>query len=201
FTLGWGFIGFIFLILFGFVTSFFRDPDRPIPSDPRLVLCPADGKVVGVDEVEIEMGEGGRARLRRVSFFLSIFNNHIQRAPRRGVVKSIRYTPGKFINAMSDKSSDENENNLIWFESEEQPFGVKQIAGLIARRVVCSVRTGQKVAAGQRIGLIRFGSRVEAFFPLDARVQVQIGQTVKGGISILAHMPEKAPAIKPEPAE
>lgn len=184
----WGAAAF-FLVLMLACGAFFRDPHRPVPIRPGLILSPADGKVISVAEVEIETVGGKRERLRRVGVFLSIFDVHIQRAPAFGTILSVRHTPGKFLNALNDKASEENENNLIWMETTMGTVGVRQIAGIIARRVVCKCRPRQHVLAGERIGLIRFGSRTEAYFPLQARVLTRVGRKVQAGLSILAEMP------------
>ena len=189
---GWWITAGFFLLLTLAVGSFFRDPERAVPRKPGLILSPADGKIIYVDEVEVPVGDGEVRRLRRVGIFLSVFNNHVQRAPTYGAVASVSYHPGKFINALSDKASDENEHNLIWFDTPLGPVGVKQIAGIIARRVLCWVRKGDHMLAGQRIGLIRFGSRAEAFFPLEAVVKAKPGEKACGGLTILAEMPAGA---------
>jgi phosphatidylserine decarboxylase len=199
-VLGWEIAAALFLAVTLFCAYFFRDPDRPVPIRPGLILSPADGKVISIDEVEIETVDGKRERLRRVGIFLSIFNVHVQRAPSFGTILSTHYTPGKFLNALNDKASEENENNMIWMETAMGTVGVRQIAGIIARRVVCRCRPRQNVLAGQRIGLIRFGSRAEAYFPLEARVLTRVGRNVQAGLSILAEMPAARSASQtPEP--
>jgi phosphatidylserine decarboxylase len=175
----------------GAVAMFFRDPERRIPRRPGLILSPADGKVISIEEIEVEPEAGRRERLRCVRIFLSIFNAHVQRAPAEGAIATVKYVRGKFLNALDDKSSDENEHNMVWMRGRPGAIGVKQIAGIIARRVVCTCRSGQHVAAGQRIGLIRFGSRAEAYFPLDAVVKARVGQKVKAGLSVLAVAPSE----------
>lgn len=171
--------------------GFFRDPERDIPQGEGLILAPADGKVTSIEEVTLETAPGVRERFRRVAIFLSVFNVHVQRAPFAGTVESVKYFQGKFINALHEKSSDLNEHNMIWTRTSIGPVGVKQIAGLIARRIVCYTRPGDTVRAGERIGLIRFGSRTDAFFPLEAEVVVRVGDPVNGGLTILAQMPKK----------
>jgi phosphatidylserine decarboxylase len=194
-AIGWSIPTILLCILTVFVVAFFRDPERRCPRGPGSLLSPADGKVTAIDEVEIETPDGARTRMRRVSIFLSIFNVHIQRTPTYGRVESVKYNPGKFINAMSDKSSEENENNLVWVRSAIGWVGVRQIAGLIARRIVCKVAPGDNLTAGQRIGLIRFGSRTDAYFPLDTRIETQLGRMVRAGIDVLA-VSESAKAVE-----
>lgn len=178
------------------VALFFRDPSRATPSGAGLIVSPADGKVISVQEVDVETAPGRFERLRRVQIFLSIFNVHIQRSPAAAEVCSVKYNPGKFINALNDKASDENEHNIIWMQGEYGTIGVKQIAGIIARRVVCWCRPGQHLAAGQRLGLIRFGSRTEAYFPVQAEIRTFVGQKVSAGLTILAEIPQPVEGSK-----
>jgi phosphatidylserine decarboxylase len=176
------------------VAAFFRDPWRRQPADESLILSPADGHVVGIDEIDVATPERPSERLRRISIFLSVLDAHTQRAPFAGTVRTVQHTPGKFLNAMSPESSIANENTMIWFDTEFGPVGVRQIAGLIARRVVTRVRPGDKLERADHIGLIRFGSRVELFVPLSARVLAVQGGFVRGGISALAERPTRAGA-------
>lgn len=178
-----------FLILALAVGGFFRDPARETPQNPNLLIAPADGKLRYIEEVKVEGPDGEQRAMRRLSIVLSIFNVHIQRTPVRGKVVRVKYNKGKFLNAFNDKSSDENENNMIWIDSHVGPVGVRQIAGLVARRVLCWRSEGDPVGIGQRIGLIRFGSRVEVFLPLEATVRAREGENVKAGLSVLAEMP------------
>jgi len=187
--LSWQVLAVLALLLAIFVAFFFRDPERLAPDRPDLILSPADGKVTSISEVEMEPEPGLRQRMVRVQIFLSVFNAHIQRSPTDGVVESVKYNPGKFLNALNDKASEDNENNMIWLRGPMGMVGVKQIAGIIARRVVCTCRPGQRLAAGERIGLIRFGSRAEVYFSPRARVQAFAGQRVKAGLTIMAVMP------------
>lgn len=182
----------LLLLLAAAVGAFFRDPVRRPPFGPGLLLSPADGRVKSIDVREIEVEPGRRVQMRRVAIILTIFDVHIQRAPMAGRVASVRYNPGKFLNAVTDeKASDENENNMIWIVTASGPVGVKQIAGLVARRVVCWCAAGKRLEAAQHIGLIRFGSRVEMFFPLEAKISVRPGQYVWAGETIVA---ESGPA-------
>lgn len=180
----------VLAVLAFYVLWFFRDPRRPVPSIPGAYASPADGKVVSVIEVPCEQMPGGRAR--RIAIFLNIFDVHIQRASQAGTVQSIERKPGKFLNALNEKCSEENEQVTVWIENPETGvYGVRQIAGAIARRIVCWVDEGESVERGQRYGLIQFGSRVELFVPMEATVKVQPGQRVKGGQSCLAIMHEE----------
>lgn len=174
----------VFAVLAIYVLYFFRDPRRRVPNIPGAMVSPADGKVVSVIEVPCEQIPGGRAR--RIAIFLNIFNVHIQRASHAGRVTDVIRKQGRFINAMNEKCSEENEQCTIWIEAEEAVFGIRQIAGAIARRIVCDVKKGDSLERGERYGLIQFGSRVELFLPLDANVKVTPGQKVVGGETCLA---------------
>ncbi len=181
-----------FAVLAFCVGWFFRDFDRPDVKDPALLLAPADGKVGFIDEIEVEGPGGQMLQRKRISIVLTIFDVHVQRSPAWGRVASVKYNPGKFLNAVTnDKSSDENEHNMIWIESHSGVIGVKQIAGMVARRVLSWVKSGETVKMGQRIGLIRFGSRVEAFLPLETELQVKVGDRVYGGKSVLGELPRE----------
>jgi phosphatidylserine decarboxylase len=177
----------IMALLWIFVISFFRDPERVIPTDPQALVSPADGTITHVDEVEEPDFPGGRAF--RVSIFLSVFNVHVNRIPRSGRVLGLRYFPGRFQDARSVDCGAVNEQ--FWIDIGEGPPGrlvrVKQIAGAIARRIVCWLRPGEEVRAGERLGMIKFGSRTEVYLPLDAvgEVLVQPGDKVKGGSTVL----------------
>ncbi|MCB2154167.1 phosphatidylserine decarboxylase family protein [bacterium] len=174
----------VFAILGLYVLYFFRDPRRRVPNIPGGMVSPADGKVVSVIEVPCEQMPDGRAL--RVAIFLNIFNVHIQRASHAGKVIEVIRKEGRYLNAMNEKCSEENEQCTIWLESEEGVFGIRQIAGAIARRIVCDVKKGDSLEHGERYGLIQFGSRVELFLPLDATVKVEPGQKVVGGETCLA---------------
>jgi phosphatidylserine decarboxylase len=178
---GWMLVAAACLLLTLFVASFFRDPGREIPSDPRLILSPADGRVVAVSSLEPGAPPGGT-----VSIFLSVFNVHVNRAPVSGRVSDIRYTPGSFLPAFRDKASELNEQNLIHLETPHGPMAVKQIAGLIARRIRCYKQPGDAVAQGEKIGFITFGSRVDLHLPPQASVRVSVGDRVRGGTSVVA---------------
>jgi len=165
-----------------FVASFFRDPRRVVPSDPSLILSPADGKVVGIAPAP----PGSPAAGPCVSIFLSVFNVHVNRAPAAGRVSAIQYTPGSFLPAFREKASELNEQNLISIQTDRGPMAVKQIAGLIARRIRCWTKPGDQVAQGQKIGFITFGSRVDIFLPHEALLKVRVGDKVRGGLSVIA---------------
>jgi phosphatidylserine decarboxylase len=179
------------LILTAWCTYFFRDPPRVTPLDPDIVVSPADGRVsavaIGVAPKELGLGEQSR---RRVSIFMSVFDCHVNRAPLLGTVKAVVYTPGKFFNAELEKASEGNERNGIVLETAHGPVGVVQIAGLVARRISCFVAVGEALSAGQRIGLIRFGSRVDVYLPLAVNVLVAEGQRMIAGETVIARYGE-----------
>lgn len=179
-------------ILALYVLYFFRDPGRKLPDGiADGYICPADGKVVSVIEVPEERLPEGRAR--RVAIFLNVFNVHIQRAPHAGTIREIVRKEGKFINALNEKCSEENEQVTLWLDGANgQTYGIRQIAGAIARRIVVWFPEGEKVAQSERYGLIQFGSRVEIFLPLGAEVLVKPGQIVRGGSTLLASAPKAA---------
>ncbi|MGB6483980.1 MAG: phosphatidylserine decarboxylase family protein [Candidatus Acidiferrales bacterium] len=173
--------GAIFIALGLFVLYFFRDPERQIPSEPSAVVSPADGRVVElVDELL-----GGRPG-KRISIFLSVFNVHVNRAPVAGRISRMDYHPGKFMGAWKDKASEANEQNVITIAAPAGEITFKQIAGWVARRILCWTRIGDEVKIGQRIGMIRFGSRVDVWLPADAEILVQLGQHVAGGATQIA---------------
>ncbi len=181
------------------VRAFFRDPERVVPQDERFVVSPADGMVSLIAQVEppaeLKVDDGSGARglpagpVMRVSIFMSVFDVHINRAPIGGTVRRVIYIPGKFMNADLDKASDDNERQHLLIErADGMAIGFTQIAGLVARRIVPFVKPGDMVAAGQRIGLIRFGSRVDVYLPAGTDARVVKGQTVIAGETILAEM-------------
>lgn len=169
-----------------FVVYFFRDPERTRPSEVGAVLSPADGRILSVTPASNEGFMDGDAT--RITIFLSIFNVHVQRAPLSGVVGAYEYHPGGYAVAWHEKASTENERATLGIRTENGPVVVRQIAGLVARRIVTYPRTGDTVQAGDRIGLIRFGSRVDLFIPSDWSVDAVEGQRVKGGESVLARV-------------
>jgi len=177
-VLGWLCVAGVLILLLAFVVNFFHDPERDVPQDPDAFVSPADGKVV-----RAEQGEAGT----RVDIFMNVFNVHVNRAPMAGRITEMRYFPGKFINASLDKASEENERNR--FEMELDAGGriaFTQIAGLVARRIVAYVGLGDAVKTGQRVGMIRFGSRVDCEMPAGFVLKVAVGQKVKAGETVLA---------------
>jgi phosphatidylserine decarboxylase len=183
----WVVIGVILVALALFIFYFFRDPERVIPTEPGAVVSPADGRIVVVSD-EPNNGKPGK----RVSIFLAIWNVHVNRSPEAGTITGMEYRPGKFLAAMVARASAENEQNVISLSTATGEMMFKQIAGLIARRVVCWKKRGDVVARGERIGLVRFGSRVDLWVPRDAEILVKLGDNVKGGSSVLARWPAKA---------
>ena len=172
-----------------FTLYFFRDPDREIPAQERAVLSPADGKVVELRKFEDNVNPLGESALR-VSIFMSVFNVHVNRIPISGKITGISYHPGKFLSANLDKASAENENNKILLETDDgKKLMTVQIAGLIARRIVCWIRENDLVIAGNRFGLIRFGSRLDVYLPYDSQITVQLNQKVRAGESRLGFLP------------
>ena len=185
--LGWAFLTFIFLCLTLFATYFFRNPERVIPSAEDAVLAPADGKIVFVGEVDEDRFFHGRTL--KVSIFMSVFNVHVNRVPCSGKVIDMFYNKGKFINAALDKASLENEQGGIFLETTQgKNVLFVQVAGLVARRIVCYPKIGDALVRGQRYGLIRFGSRVDVYLPTDAKVDVTIGDRTVGGETILGYL-------------
>lgn len=180
------FLGATFLIIAIFCTYFFRDPERKVLNEPNLILSPGDGKILEVSEEENKI-LGGKAKVVRI--FLSIFDVHVQRSPISGVIRSIQYKKGKFLDARDLRAARENEQNTILIENENCKAAVSQIAGKIARKIHCWVHSGQKVSAGERLGMIRFGSQVDIFLPRELELCVSKGEQVYGGISVLAFSP------------
>jgi phosphatidylserine decarboxylase len=174
------------LALAAFFLWFFRDPERSIPRDAGAVVSPGDGKVTDVSPVTL-----GSERLTRISIFLSVFNVHVNRSPISGTIREIRYQRGKYLNAMNRASAEENEQNIVTVEGDGQTVVFKQIAGLLARRIVFHPKVGDRLERGQRVGLIKFGSRVDVLLDASAALQVKVGDRVKGGASVLAHLQPK----------
>ena len=166
-----------------FTLFFFRDPERKVVATQNQIIAPADGKVLSIDEVEEKEFIGGRCK--RVSIFLSIFDVHINRAPVGGTVEMVRYNRGKFAFANTVDASLNNESNLIGIDSGGTRVAVKQIAGAVARRIVCHCKPKQTVLPGDRIGMIRFGSRTELYVPSECEIFISVGQKVKGGLSLI----------------
>src|SRR5258708_2984669 len=179
------------ILLAAFFLWFFRDPEGAIPTDPGAVVSPGDGKVTDVSPVKI-----GAQRQTRISIFLNVFNVHVNRSPITGVIREVRYQRGKYLNAMNQASADQNEQNIVTVQGEGDADGqtviFKQIAGLLARRIVFHPKVGDRLERGQRVGLIKFGSRVDVLLDASANVNVKVGDHVKGGSSVLAYVPQKA---------
>ena len=199
--LGWEILGWLMAGLTLWTAAFFRDPIRVTPSGEGLIVAPADGLVTMISQVvpprELTSGEGGLPAepVTRVSIFMSVFDVHINRSPIAGRVSRVVYVPGKFLNAELDKASEDNERQFFVIDS---PAGVRiaftQIAGLVARRIVRFAKEGDIVAAGQRVGLIRFGSRVDVFLPAGTAPKVVLGQRTLAGETILARLGDDVPA-------
>ncbi len=183
----WAPLFWIGLILTAWCIYFYRDPTRITPLDDRMVISPADGVVSAVGRVvppaELGLGDG---EMTRISVFMNVFSCHVNRSPVRGTINRIEYKPGKFLNADLDKASTENERNGLVIESPNGAIGVVQVAGLVARRIVCWSKAGETIGAGERFGLIRFGSRLDVYVPLDAAPRVALGQTAVAGETIIA---------------
>ena len=169
------------LLLAAFFLWFFRDPERAIPETSGAVVSPGDGKVTDVSPFT----ENG-VRRTRISIFLNVFNVHVNRSPIAGVIRDVRYQKGKFVNAMNAASADENEQNIVTVEGDGHTVVFKQIAGLLARRIVFNKKVGDRVARGERVGLIKFGSRVDVLVDASAAPQIKVGDHVKGGSTVLA---------------
>jgi phosphatidylserine decarboxylase len=181
---GIGFLALLGLVATGFICFFFRDPDRLIPNGDGMVVSPADGKVIKVEAVEKTPYFEGPCT--RISVFMSVFNVHVNRAPYEGSIKKVDYYPGKFFSANLDKAAKENEHNALILESPTgKSVGFVQIAGLVARRIICFVQAGDELKRGQKFGLICFGSRLDVYLPPDTDVRVAVGDKVQAGSSIL----------------
>ena len=184
---GWLVAGLVLTLLFGFVAFFFRDPRHPLPADPAAVLAPGQGRVVDIREVDEPTFFGGACR--RISIFLTIFDVHVQRAPVSGVVEHRTYRPGTYAVAWLEKASEDNEQASLGITTSRGKVLVRQIAGLVARRIVTDPSEGDRIERGSRIGLIRFGSRVDLFLPLDWEVTCAVGDRAVAGLTTLARQP------------
>jgi phosphatidylserine decarboxylase len=173
------------ILLAFFFLWFFRDPERKIPGGPGDIVSPADGVVTEAEWIET----AGGSRLR-ISIFLNVFDVHVNRAPAAGTVKVVEYRQGGFLNAMKPESGIMNEQTLVVIDAGDYEISYKQIAGLLARRIVCAVKVGDRLERGQRVGMIKFGSRTDVLMPADAELRVKTGTRVKGGSSILAVLPQ-----------
>ncbi len=187
FVLGWKNTGAVMLVLTLFVLFFFRDPERTVPEGAGAVVSPADGRVIVVKDVYEP--DYLKQDVKQVSIFLSVFNVHVNRVPVAGTVETVKYNPGKFHVASVDKASTDNEQTAMVIASGKDKVLVKQIAGLIARRIVCYAKPGDTVRTGERYGLIRFGSRVDLFVPKTAKISVKVGDRVKGARDVIGVLP------------
>ncbi len=177
----------ISLVITFAICGFFRDPDRIIPDHRDVLVSPADGKVIAAGVVDNSPYYTGQAM--KISIFMSVFNVHVNRVPFNGLVKEISYNPGRFFSANLAKASLENEHNAVFIEMENgKPLCVVQIAGLIARRIICKIQPGDRVNRGQRFGLICFGSRLDVYLPADIKLKVAVGDKVSAGASILGQL-------------
>ncbi|PWB75456.1 phosphatidylserine decarboxylase family protein [candidate division GN15 bacterium] len=184
----------IFALVTLFVTFFFRDPNRTFAVEPGLLVSPADGKVIKIEQIASHPFIGGPAT--KISIFLSVFDVHVNRVPASGVIADVKYNPGEFFVAYADKASEKNEQTEIGMTTDSgDRILFKQIAGYIARRIVCRLKAGDTVAAGQRFGLIRFGSRTELFMPASASILVKTGDRVYGGETPMARLAINHPTV------
>ena len=177
------------LVVAVWIAYFFRDPERTGDRGEQYVVAPADGKIVMINEVDEPTFVHGRAS--RVSIFMNVFNVHVNRYPVSGIVRYVNHSPGKFLSAVAEESSLSNEMRSIGIETGPHRVLVRQIAGLIARRIVTYSREGDKAEQGARFGLIRFGSRVDVFLPTDSTMRVRVGETTVAGTTILAELPQR----------
>jgi phosphatidylserine decarboxylase len=180
---GWRSIGCVSLTFTLFVLFFFRDPERSVPEGKDVVVSPADGKVIVVKD--IYEPDYLKQDVKQISIFLSVFNVHVNRAPCGGIVETVRYNPGRFHVASVDKASLDNEQTAVVITNGKYKVLVKQIAGLIARRIVCYAKPGDTIKTGERYGLIRFGSRVDIFLPKESELKVKVGDRIKGARDII----------------
>ena len=181
------------VLLAAFFLWFFRDPERTIPTGAGLIVSPGDGLVT--ETIRLDTPEGPR---QRISIFLSVFDVHVNRSPIAGTITAVRYQRGKYLNAMNPASAEQNEQNIVTVRGDGVEVTFKQIAGLLARRIVFIPAEGSAIGRGERVGLIKFGSRVDVVLPVEAELQVKPGVRVRGGASILAAMPALGPAVSGE---
>ena len=174
------------LVLLAFTVNFFRDPERATPAGENLVISPADGKIIGVTEVDEKEYLGSKAT--RISIFMSPLNVHVNRNPVSGAVRHLRYVTGEYFAAFEDKASEKNEQMIIGIEHPKGRVLFKQIAGFVARRIVCTLTMGEQVKAGERFGMIKFGSRVDVFVPAQTAVRAKVGDLTVAGETVLAEL-------------
>jgi len=175
----------VLALFYFFFLQFFRNPERKTPAEPNAIIAPADGKVVVIEETEET--EYFHSKRIQVSIFMSPLNVHVNRCPVSGIVKYIQYHPGKYLVAWHPKSSTENERNTVVIGNEKADILIRQIAGKVARRIVCYLKKEEAVKSGIELGFIKFGSRVDIFLPLSAKIEVHLNQAVVGGETILCH--------------
>jgi phosphatidylserine decarboxylase len=181
----WLIISFVFITLF--IVWFFRNPERSFQDEEKVLISPADGKIIKIENVEVNGTISGR--FKKISIFMNVFNVHVNRAPYSGKIEAINYHEGKFFSANLDKASQDNERNEIMIRTEDgRQVWMVQIAGLIARRIVCWIDVGANIKKGERFGLIRFGSRVDVYLPEDSKISVQLKDKVKAGQTPLGYL-------------
>jgi phosphatidylserine decarboxylase len=177
----------LFTLITSFIVWFFRNPERSFQDEERVLISPADGKVIKIEDVEVNGTISGR--FKKISIFMNVFNVHVNRAPYSGEIETINYHEGKFFSANLDKASLDNERNEVMIRAEDgRPIWTVQIAGLIARRIICWVNVGATINKGERFGLIRFGSRVDVYLPKDSRISVKLTDKVKAGQTVLGYL-------------
>jgi phosphatidylserine decarboxylase len=181
-------LAFVLTLLALWVAYFFRDPERTGERGDLLVIAPADGRIVQIADVDEPSYMNGKAT--RISIFMNVFNVHVNRYPVTGTVKYVHYNPGKFLNAAADKASLENEQSTVGIQAPKHKVLVRQIAGLIARRIVTYSKVGDSASQGDRFGIIRFGSRVDVFVPVGSPVRVKLDQLTSAGVTVLADLPK-----------
>ncbi len=189
-VIGFSSLSFISLLITFFICFFFRDPDRVIQDKKGAISSPADGKVIFAETIDENPYFEGACK--KISIFMSVFNVHVNRVPYNGTITDIQYYPGKFVNANLDKASSANERNALVIETEEgYRYATVQVAGLIARRIICGVQAGDVVKRGTRFGLICFGSRLDIYLPPETNLSVNVGEKVQAGTSILGYMKDE----------
>jgi phosphatidylserine decarboxylase len=185
--LGIGWLAILFVFITFFIVWFFRNPERSFQEEEKVLISPADGKIIKIENVEVNGTISGR--FKKISIFMNVFNVHVNRAPYSGKIEAINYHEGKFFSANLDKASLDNERNEIMIRSEDgRSIWMVQIAGLIARRIVCWVNVGTTIKKGERFGLIRFGSRVDVYLPEDSQISVKLRDNVKAGQTVLGYL-------------
>ncbi|MCX5848329.1 MAG: phosphatidylserine decarboxylase family protein [Deltaproteobacteria bacterium] len=185
--LGIGWLTLLSAFITFFIVWFFRNPERSFQEEEKVLISPADGKVIKIEDVEINGTISGR--FKKISIFMNVFNVHVNRAAYSGKIEAINYHEGKFFSANLDKASLDNERNEVMIRNEDgRPVWMVQIAGLIARRIVCWVNVGETIRKGERFGLIRFGSRVDVYLPEDSMISVKLGDKVKAGQTLLGYL-------------